>query len=430
MSNKKQQKLSFFMSKSKQGNEASGEERPPPTTSSGEERPPPTTEKASKDVLSGQPKRTYLPKWERIYSWLEYDDKVQLMTCRICKSKGRKNVFTTGSSNFKTSTLEDHQKTKDHQTAMIAPMLEKHMEKAQNKAQSDAEKGVLVALEAAYFLASENIALVKFKALIQFLRRVKAANINHLKLSDNTLYESSYSANEFVDAIAKVLEMELESKLAASPAVTVLADESTDIAVNKRLVLYAQITNPQTMQVSTEYITNVKITEGTGEAIADEIYRQLALRGVASDKIMGLGSDGASVMTGKGKGVTGMMLRKNPHLVNVHCVAHRLALCTSQAAENLPALKDFQETITAIYYYFKYSSCKQSKLAAIEKVLNTPQLKYKEVHSVRWLSFFDALETVFRTLEPLLTYLADTTLKDPKAVHLKKKVRNQTYNHP
>ena len=45
---------------------------------------------------------------------------------------------------------------------------------------SDADKGVLVALEAAYFRALENIALVKFKALTQFLRQVKTANINHL----------------------------------------------------------------------------------------------------------------------------------------------------------------------------------------------------------------------------------------------------------
>ena len=62
---------------------------------------------------------------------------------------------------------------------MIAPMLYKHIEKAQNQTQSVAEKGILVAIEAAYFLS----ALVKFKAFIQFLQMVKASNINHLKLS-------------------------------------------------------------------------------------------------------------------------------------------------------------------------------------------------------------------------------------------------------
>ena len=65
------------------------------------------------------------------------------------------------------------------ENAMIAPMLVKHMEKAQNKAQSVAEKGILVAIEPAYFLT----ALVKFKAFSQFLQMVKAANIDHLKLS-------------------------------------------------------------------------------------------------------------------------------------------------------------------------------------------------------------------------------------------------------
>ena len=58
------------------------------------------------------------------------------------------------------------------------------------------------------------------------------------------------------------------------------------------------------MSVSTEFVTNVKLGEGTGVAIADEIYTQFASCGVPPNKIMGLGSDGASVMNGKGKGVT------------------------------------------------------------------------------------------------------------------------------
>ena len=187
------------------------------------------------------------------------------MTCKICTDRGRKNAFTRGSSNFKTSNMEDHQKSNDHQTAMIAPVLEKDMKNAEKNAHSESEKGILVALETAYFLASEGIALIKFKSFIQFLRRMKAANIEHLKLSEDaskTLYESSYSAHEFLQAISKVLETDLEEKLSASPAVTVLADESTDIAVNKRLVLYAQISDPKSMTVFTEYITNKKNNRG------------------------------------------------------------------------------------------------------------------------------------------------------------------------
>ena len=121
---------------------------------------------------------------------------------------------------------------------------------------------------------------------------------------------------------------------------------------------------------------------------------------------MGLASDGASVMTGWGKGFTGMMLHKNPHLLDIHCLAQRLVLCTSQAAEFVPAMIGYWEAITSIYYHFKNSPCKQDHMANIQEILDSPQLKYKEVHSVQWLSFYGALKTVYRTLDALLTYLA------------------------
>ena len=56
-------------------------------------------------------------------------------------------------------------------------------------------------------------------------------------------------------------------------------------------------------------------------------------KGLKVGKVMGLGTDGANVMTGKGEGVTGHLLRENPMMVNVHCMAHRLALVSSQAGE-------------------------------------------------------------------------------------------------
>lgn len=40
-------------------------------------------------------------------------------------------------------------------------------------------------------------------------------------------------------------------------------------------------------------------------------------------------------MTGKDKGVYGRLNALNPHLINDHYLAHRLALCTSQAATGL-----------------------------------------------------------------------------------------------
>ena len=52
-------------------------------------------------------------------------------------------------------------------------------------------------------------------------------------------------------------------------------------------------------------------------------------------------------------GAAAMMQRQNPHMVNVHCVAHRLALCTSQAASKNSHLQAHQQILTDLFYYFK-----------------------------------------------------------------------------
>ena len=43
-------------------------------------------------------------------------------------------------------------------------------------------------------------------------------------------------------------------------------------------------------------------------------------------------------------------------------------------------------------------------MTEIQKILEDPQLKYCEVHAIRWLSFWKALEAIYRTLDSLITY--------------------------
>lgn len=47
--------------------------------------------------------------------------------------------------------------------------------------------------------------------------------------------------------------------------------------------------------------------------------------GVELSKVMGFGSDGASVMMGRRGGVVAKLKEENPNLIGIHCVAHRLA---------------------------------------------------------------------------------------------------------
>ena len=65
-------------------------------------------------------------------------------------------------------------------------------------------------------------------------------------------------------------------------------------------------------------------------------------------KLVGLGTDGASVNT-RSEGGIGVILKKEiPHLIHIHCVAHNLELAVLDACKELPYTTKFQDTVNAI----------------------------------------------------------------------------------
>ena len=47
----------------------------------------------------------------------------------------------------------------------------------------------------------------------------------------------------------------------------------------------------------------------------------------------------------------------------------------------------------------------------VQEVLNEPQLKYKEIHQIRWLSFYKALETLYLTWDSLVIFFEQEIAK-------------------
>ncbi|KAH3701652.1 hypothetical protein DPMN_076642 [Dreissena polymorpha] len=58
------------------------------------------------------------------------------------------------------------------------------------------------------------------------------------------------------------------------------------------------------MQPLTMYVNNMECNDASGKGIAAARLEEFANRGVPAQKIMSMGSDGASVMTGKHNGIT------------------------------------------------------------------------------------------------------------------------------
>lgn len=170
------------------------------------------------------------------------------------------------------------------------------------------------------------------------------------------------------------------------------------------LVVYIRLISSTDFKPVTHFLTNVHVLDGKAATITEAILKALRERKIPITKVTGFGSDGASAMSSDKEGVAGKLKRVNPNIISVHCIAHKLQLCVSQAAEKVKFLKEFQEMLTSMFYHFKKSALRSEKLKAVQEVLNEPQLKYKEIHQVRWLSFYKALETLYLTWDSLVTY--------------------------
>ena len=105
------------------------------------------------------------------------------------------------------------------------------------------------------------------------------------------------------------IDANLGKKAADSPVITALTDESTDIVVNHRLAINICIVNPFDMQPSTHFLTDVRLLDGKGSSIFAAIDMELETRGIPLKKVYGLGTDGASVMSGRKTGLAWHFLR-------------------------------------------------------------------------------------------------------------------------
>ncbi|XP_070576346.1 uncharacterized protein C17orf113-like [Ptychodera flava] len=355
---------------------------------------------------------------EKCSNWFEYNSEKKHMHCKICRETGKQNTFTeqSGCENFRTSTLDRHMRGSDHLQAIEEVALRRSFDTAVNRALSENDQGIISAMQSVYWLAKEDIATRKYESLLKFLKLQGVQTVDKLRIGQNASYTSRQTAEEMQDAIGKVIANDIQKQLQESEFVSVLSDESTDISVSKKLVMYVRVIE-EDFTPKTRYIGNVKVKDGTAETIATELkINLLEKHRVKPSQLIGFGSDGASVMRGRKNGVSVRIQREvNPYLISIHCVAHRLALCTSQAADGIPYLKKYRQTLTDIYYYFKRSAVRTEGVKEIQAILDDPSLKYKEVHDVRWFSFYAALETIYRTYGSLVTYFRSVAEKTPVA---------------
>jgi hypothetical protein len=234
-------------------------------------------------------------KWLTKFHWLYYEN--EKMFCRLCIKQNKKNKMTNGCKNFRSSCLERHVKSATHREAVNETVNRKDYKKAAATALDKKDECITKCFRSVYWLVKERMPLSKYKSMYEFLK-MQGVNLQALKVHGDD-YSSRTSAQGMLDSIVYVVVKNVEEILRKAEFLSVLIDESTDICVNKKLVIYVKSVDAE-LNVRTTFIGNYQLEEihVTAEVLFNQAVKCLMERGVDLRRLIGFGSDGATIMTG------------------------------------------------------------------------------------------------------------------------------------
>ena len=265
------------------------------------------------------------------------------------------------------------------------------------------------AMRTVYWMAKEDLPIKKYPSFISFQQLQGSEAFKNMSVAANATYSSRQAGEEFQGCVAEVIYEDVIQKFKDAVMFTIMVDESTDISVSKQQVIYGRVVDKD-FNVQTHFLKNITVTDSKSDAevLCHHILQYLEEEGLDMSKLYGFGSDGAAVMIGRHSGVATRLKELSPHCINIHCLAHRFNLSTSQASQYVQYLTEVEEALRDLFYYFggSKSGNRKCELEEIQRVLDDPVLvvKIKECHQIRWIAFSQAAETVYKSWSSLVTY--------------------------
>ncbi|KAI4821076.1 hypothetical protein KUCAC02_029027 [Chaenocephalus aceratus] len=186
-----------------------------------------------------------------------------------------------------------------------------------------------------------------------------------LKVDQRNNYQSHRIVDEMLEILAQIVELPILQAIRSSQAISLEVDETTDVSVSRQLDLHVRHLDKEGCVFN--HFLDLSV---------------LQKKELPVDKLYGLGTDGAAVMTGRLNGVAKQLTDSFPQLVSVANSANRSATLRSAAT-----------------------------------TLGLNDLKVKEVKDTRWLSQDQAVQNLQRNLPAVLAALAEeaSTRKCPVA---------------
>ncbi|CAG8763419.1 7798_t:CDS:1, partial [Cetraspora pellucida] len=101
-------------------------------------------------------------------------------------------------------------------------------------------------------------------------------------------------------------------------------------------------------------------------------------------------------------------------LTEHHCISHRLALASKDAAEQTPYFEVYDETVRQLYSYFSQSYSHLQTLRMIQHTLDEPNLDILQAIKTRWLSLSNVVNNLYQIINSVISALLEDVSKGQK----------------
>lgn len=356
--------------------------------------------------------RNFLPAWRMTFPWaypLIDDDGNERIKCKVCSELKVNTPFgDKGSKTIQKQALEVHQKSEAHKRAKErlnwqkqAPskVIEKHVD-----LMLDAEKSRIVSMiQILWFVAKHDMSLESFEELCHFHMYMRTPN---MPLSNEySSYTNSTAGKEFLEACYLFYWESLRKEICASPFFSIMVDESTDRRYEKHLIIYiTYLSKGGYGECKTKYVRLARIRDGKAQSMVVGIKQLIDDMHLNEQKMVGFASDGASAMVGVNEGVVAKLKRLIPHLVGVHCIAHRENLVVKDACENFVEFVYLDKFANKIREWLGESTLRREELLEVFDAFQLKHYQLLKIHGVRWLSRGKVISRLVTIMPALLSH--------------------------
>ncbi|KAL5496177.1 hypothetical protein EMCRGX_G012415 [Ephydatia muelleri] len=201
-------------------------------------------------------------------------------------------------------------------------------------------------------------------------------------------YRTDKKCCEFIHCIAEEQRLGLQAQIQSNNFFSVMMDGITDSSVSDAEIIY--IRQGVKGVVAVNFLAYVNISRGTADHICTALVQALEsnlqmTKETIFSKLVGFGSDGASVMTGCKSGVSTRLKREQPLLFSMHCMAHRLELGFKAVVGENSFMTTFSELLFSIYNFYHSSALNRENLKSSCAAAGVKFLAPSRVGGTRWL---------------------------------------------